>query len=52
MFLCEVNCIKIQTMSLVLNLFILAEIFCVIYFDVITWKQLEKEFKPVELSVA
>ena len=29
--LCEINCIKIQTMSLVLNLSILAEILCVLF---------------------
>ena len=29
--LCEINCIKIQTMSLVLNLSILADIYCVLF---------------------
>ena len=29
--LCEINCIKIQTMSLVLNLSSLAEILCVLF---------------------
>ena len=29
--LCEINCIKIQTTSLVLNLSILADIYCVLF---------------------
>ena len=42
--LCEINCIKIQTVSLVvLNLSILAEIFCIFpYFDVIIRQRLKK----------
>ena len=46
--LCETNCIKIQTMSLVLNLF-RGDSLCFIYFDVIICQRLEKKFKLIEL---
>ena len=47
--LCEINCIKIQTMGLVLNLSIIAGILCVLFFLRHHSPATEKKFKLVEL---
>ena len=48
--LCEINCIKIQAMSLVSkSIYFSRDSLCFIYFDVIICQRLKKKFKLVEV---